>query len=132
MLSRRICGFGPFDSLRRELKCPRNDHSDRKTERCEKNNKSNRPGRNFHERKNLCCDLNQKPANDGIRGSYLVNIPPLQLAEEFLRIHRTSLLALIFRCERVDDLLEARIAPKGSPKRMQFQTAVICITGHVQ
>ena len=99
MLSCRIRIFGPLDSLRRELECPCNNQRDRKTERGQKNNKPNHPVRNFQERKNLRCDLNQKPADDGIRDRHLVHVAPLQLAEEYLRIHRTSLLALIFRRE---------------------------------
>jgi len=46
--------------------------------------------------KNLRCDLNQKPADNGIRDCNLVHVAPLQLAEEYLQIHRTSLLAPIF------------------------------------
>ena len=36
---------------------------------------------------NLCRDLNQEPTNDRIRDGNLVNVAPLQLAEETLRIH---------------------------------------------
>ena len=88
--------FGPLDSFRRKLECPSNNHRDRKTKGRGKDNKPNRPVRNVEEWKNLRCDLNQKPADDRIRDSNFVNIAPLQLAEEYLRIHRTSLLALIF------------------------------------
>jgi hypothetical protein len=38
----------------------------------------NSPIRNFQEGKNLRCDLNRKPADDGIRASNLVHVAPLQ------------------------------------------------------
>src|SRR5882724_4777517 len=87
MLSCRIRILGAFDSLRRELECPCNNQCDRKTKRGEKNNKSNHPIRNFQERKNLCRDLNQKPADDGIRDGHLVRVAPLQLRKDIPRIH---------------------------------------------
>src|ERR1700746_3463553 len=91
MLSCRIGIFGPLDSLRRKLECPCNNQRDRKTKRGQKNNKSNHPIRNFQEWKDLRCDLNQQPTDNGIRDCNFVHVSPLQLAEEYLRIHRHSL-----------------------------------------
>ena len=38
----------------------------------------------------------EQPGDNRVRDSDLVHVAPLQLAEEYLRIHRTNLLALIF------------------------------------
>ncbi len=44
--------------------------------------KPNRPVRNFKERKDLRGDLNQQPADNGIRDRNLVHVAPPQLVEE--------------------------------------------------
>src|SRR5262252_11006407 len=96
MLPCRIRILSALDPFRGELECPCDYQRDWKTKRRHKNDKPNRPVRNFQKRKNLRGDLNQKPADDSVRDGHLVNVAPLQLAEESLRIHRTSLLAPIF------------------------------------
>src|SRR5437868_11869788 len=124
MLSCRIRIFGAFDSLRRELECPGYNQRDRKTERGQKNNKPNHPIRNFQERKDLRCDLNQKPADDSIRDRHLVNIASFCLAEEFLRIHRRSLelTKLLYRPgqDSGNKRFETRIATQGIEKRFDL------------
>ena len=119
MLLCSIRSFGPLDSLRRKLECPCNNQRDRKTKGRDKDNKPNRPVRNVEEWKNLRSDLNQKPADDGIRDSNFVNIAPLQLGKEIALVH-PSLGVRVFRREGGDDFFEPRIAMKRVPKRQQL------------
>ena len=46
------------------------------------------PIRNFKDWENLCRDLDEQPANDRVRDRNLVNVAPLQLGEEIVRVHR--------------------------------------------
>jgi hypothetical protein len=43
---------------------------------------SERPIWNFEDRKNLCRDLDQEPADDRVGDRNLVNVAPLQLGKE--------------------------------------------------
>src|SRR5215471_21019142 len=87
MLSCHICVCSALDSLRSELERPGNYQCDWKTKRGHKNDKPNRPVRNFQEGKNLRRDLNQKPPDNSIRRSDLINIPSFKFGEDVARIH---------------------------------------------
>src|SRR5205814_9691464 len=71
-LARSIGIFGPPNSFRCELKGPGDNQRDRKADRDGENDYPNRPVWNFQKRNNLCGDLNQYPADDGIRDCNLV------------------------------------------------------------
>src|SRR5437764_8387420 len=91
MLLCRISIFGAFDSLGRKLERPCDNQRERKTDDEKENHKAHDPIRDFEKRKNLAGDLHQQPGDDRVRDSDLVHVTPLQLAEEYLRIHRSKL-----------------------------------------
>ena len=99
LLPRCISSLGAFESLRRYLENPRQNQRDRKTDDDEQHEQPNHPDRNIEDRKDLRDSLRKSPARHNVSDGHLVHVAPLQLAEEYLRIHRTSLLALIFRRE---------------------------------
>src|SRR5262245_22253200 len=96
MLSRRIRVFGALDSFRRELERPCHEQRDRKSDHDHKHEQTNYPIRDVEDRKDLRDSLRKRPACHDVSDGDLVYIAPLQLAEEYLRIHRPSLLVLIF------------------------------------
>ena len=75
--------FCPHDSFRRDLKGPRENERDRKTNYDQQHDKSHAPVWYFQKWKDLRRDLNQQPRHNCIRDRDLVNIAPLQLGEKF-------------------------------------------------
>src|SRR6266567_3945880 len=87
--TRRV--WGALDSFRREFKRPGQNHRHRKSDNEQQHHKTHGPIRNFEERKNLTRDLHQEPGHNAISNRNLVNVAPLQLREEGLRIHSARL-----------------------------------------
>src|SRR5882762_4349838 len=87
MLIRGIGGRGSFDSFRRKLEQPCETRGNGKTENDQEDKKSNDPNWNAKQRKNLGESLGEGPPTHDVGDSNLVNITPLQLAEETTRIH---------------------------------------------
>ena len=87
MLIRGIGRRGSFDSFRRKLEQPCETGGNGKTENDQEDKKSNGPNWNAKKRKNLGDSLGEGPPAYDVSGSNLVNITPLQLAEETTGIH---------------------------------------------
>src|SRR5712692_2198791 len=79
--------FFALDSLGRQFKRPGKHQRNRESDRGCQDDELNRPIRNLEKRKDLRRDLNQQPRHDRISNRDLVNMAPLQLPEEVLRIH---------------------------------------------
>src|SRR6266513_254350 len=79
--------FRSFQSFRRQLKGPCDHKGNGKTNHNQHYHQPNCPIRNFEERKNLTRYLHQEPGNDCVGDRYLVDMAPLQLSEEVLRVH---------------------------------------------
>jgi len=73
---------GSLDSFRRELEQPCETGGNGKTENDQEDKKSNGPNWNAKQRKNLGDSLGERPPAHDVGDSNLVNITPLQLAEE--------------------------------------------------
>src|SRR2546430_16686753 len=78
---------GSFDSFRRKLHEPWEIGGNGKTEKEKEDKKSKRPNWNPKKRKSLGDTLGEGPPAYDVSGSNLVNITPLQLAEETIGIH---------------------------------------------
>src|SRR6266496_1576605 len=83
----RIDIFRALDSFWREFKRPGKNHRHGKSDNEQQHYKTHCPIRNFEERKDLTRDLHQQPCDDCVGDRDLVNVAPLQFAEEILRIH---------------------------------------------
>src|SRR5947207_13462245 len=105
--------FGALQSFRRELESPGDHERDRESDRDQQYHQPHNPIWNLQERKNLRRDLDQKPADNRISHSNLVNVAPLQLGEEILRVHRIIWLSRIPNERRV--LPPAIASAQGRP-----------------
>ena len=114
-----IAAVRPLDSFRRHFVGPGEDERDRETEEHENNDEAHRPGRDLEDWKGRGRDLDEKPADRGVRHRDFVNIAPLQLGEEIAQIHGRGLIPVLRR-ERGDDFFEARIAAERVPDGEQF------------
>src|SRR6266487_3909578 len=83
--------FRSFQPFRRQLKGPRYDERDRKTNHDQHYHQPDCPIRNLEERENLRRYLHQQPCDDCIGDRNFVNIASLQLSEEVLRVHSARL-----------------------------------------
>src|SRR5439155_7520570 len=89
-LARRGCKidiFRALDSFRRELESPRSDERDWKPDRDQHDHQPHDPVWNLQKWENPRGNLNHEPADNRVRDGNLVNVAPLQLPEETLRIH---------------------------------------------
>src|SRR6266516_5958314 len=89
-LSRGGCKIDIFrasDPFRCQLKCQCDHERDWKSDTDTEHDQSDGPIRNIEDRKNLRDALSERPAGDRIGNRDLVNIAPLQLAEEVARLH---------------------------------------------
>src|SRR5207249_55284 len=82
-----VCELRSLQALRRQLKRPRDHESNRKTNHNQHYHQPDCPVWNLEERKNLRRYLHQQPCDDCVGDSDFVNIAPLQLSEEVLRVH---------------------------------------------
>ena len=87
MLARSVGNFRAFDSFRSALEEPGEDNGNGKAKDDQEDKKSNGPNWNAKKRKNLGDSLGEGPPAYDVSGSNLVNITPLQLAEETTGIH---------------------------------------------
>src|SRR5262249_35119063 len=78
--------FRALYSFGRDLKCPGKDQRNRKPDDDEHDYQTNDPSRNVEDWKNLSDSLRQRPPTDCVRDCDLIDVPPLQLAEETSRI----------------------------------------------
>jgi hypothetical protein len=63
-----------LNSFRREIKGPRQDHCDWKTNYEQQHYQTHRPIWNFEKRKDLASDLHQQPSHDSVGDSNFVNV----------------------------------------------------------
>src|SRR5436190_16745556 len=83
----RIDILGSLNSLRRNLERPGKNQRDWKPDDDEKNNQSDRPVWNIEHWKNLRDSLRERPTGDDVGNRDFVNVAPLQLGKEVLRVH---------------------------------------------
>jgi hypothetical protein len=83
----------PLDSLRRQLKGPRQDERDGKTEEDDRDKHLHHPRRGLEGREQNRGRLNEKPGHHGVSDRDFVNVTPLQLGEEIARIHLSRAFA---------------------------------------
>ena len=87
----RVSDFCSFDPLGCRFKRPSNYQRDWKSNCDQYDHQPHNPIWNFEERKYLRRDLSDYPADNGVRDRNFVNIAPLKLGEEILRIHCSGL-----------------------------------------
>ena len=80
--------FGAPDPLRSQIKYPRQEECDWKTQHQQQHNQAHRPIWNFEERKNLRCDLNEQPGGDGVGDGNAMHLAALQFGKK--RFHAIS------------------------------------------
>src|SRR2546423_6572952 len=108
----RIDIFRSLDSLRRDLKSPREYDRYWKTDDEQANDKPNRPIRHIEHGKDLRNTLRQRPPRDRIRDRDFVNIAPLQLGEEIVDLHFEFRNVASSRAGRI---FSASASKRGSP-----------------
>src|SRR4029453_6746161 len=90
----RLCRmeiFRPHDSFGGEFVNPGEQHRDWKSHRERNDNKTHCRIWNFKKRKNLRCELREEPCDNSVSDRCAVNIAPLQLGQNILRIHSARL-----------------------------------------
>src|SRR5437899_8338327 len=110
-----IDSFCAFDSFRRQLECPGQNHRHGKSDNEQQHYKTHSPIRNLEERKNLTRDLHQQPRNDCVGDRNFVNVAPLQLDKEFAQVHNE-----LFRITR-NDFLRQRLEAWIVAQRLQWR-----------
>jgi len=87
---RKIDIFRALQTFGGELERPRDNERDGKSDYDHEHDQSDRPIRNFKKRKDLRCNLNEQPSNNGISDRNLVNVAPLEFGEKVLKVHRLA------------------------------------------
>src|SRR4030095_10638719 len=82
-----VSHFGALQSLRIQLKCPRNHKRNWKTDYAEQYNQPHNPIRDLEKWKDLCCHLNEHPGHNTVGNRDFVNVATLYLGEEVRKIH---------------------------------------------
>src|SRR5204863_9408468 len=89
----------PLDPFRCKLERPGDDERDWESDRDQCDHQPHDPIWNLQEWEDLRSNLDQQPADNRVSDSHLVNVPPLQLPEEILRIHGLAFATLSI-CEQ--------------------------------
>lgn len=81
--------LGAFQAFRSQFEYPRENERDRKTECDQQNNQPHDPIRNCEKGEYLGRDLDEEPRDNRIGDGHSIDVAPLELGEEVLRVHFT-------------------------------------------